>query len=428
MEKGTFDLQAEIIKFATNFSIDSQEFANNLPDNFKSYIKENSNKFTYSEYTSPFGADPEFFIVDKKSNIIPAFDFLGDKNQKENVAPAVLSFADGFGVEYNFTTKGETCRAYFIDRIQQSLKHLFSKSQEIKGTPSLRAAERVERKVLKNARPDLVVWGCEPTANAYKKLKTRLPNPFSHTYRYGGGHIHLSITNIHYKNYSPVEIVKGLDRVLGLFSVLIENNANENLRRRYYGLPGEYRLQAYGLEYRTLSNYYYKHPSLLNLIIDIARRVPSWGVKSNTDKNGNNFLDLFNSLFSDELVIQAIRTGDKELAWNMFKKVLYLSAEITKKNDRTFLNKFASREDITKILALIHDGPEVFFRDWYNIQNAWRFDHDSAHNTIGGWEDLKWNTLFNLETKNKLEQIMLTNLSKPTLKQQKQNQQIQTNA
>jgi hypothetical protein len=70
--------------------------------------------------------------------------------------------------------------------------------------------------------------------------------------RFAGGHLHLGYD----KTSVPVHVmVRFIDVLVGLPSIIHDK---QGMRRQYYGLPGLYREKPYGLEYRSLSNYWLK--------------------------------------------------------------------------------------------------------------------------------------------------------------------------
>lgn len=110
------------------------------------------------------------------------------------------------------------------------------------------------------------LFGCTPDMNAYTLWQNPVPKADDDTLRGGGGHIHYSYDNPSpmYDTNNPDEkiialdeerhvIVRTLDAMLAVPMVIIEP---PNRRKELYGKAGAFRPKPYGLEYRTLSNYY----------------------------------------------------------------------------------------------------------------------------------------------------------------------------
>jgi hypothetical protein len=76
-----------------------------------------------------------------------------------------------------------------------------------------------------------------------------------------GGHIHISEYN--------VDLIRYMDLYLGVPSILMDTDTR---RRELYGKAGAYREKPWGLEYRVLSNFWYKTPELIGWVWDQCER------------------------------------------------------------------------------------------------------------------------------------------------------------
>jgi hypothetical protein len=93
-------------------------------------------------------------------------------------------------------------------------------------------------------------FGCSPDFNAYNFMENERVE-IKENLRAAGGHIHIGYENPT-KNIS-LQIVRALDIFLGLPSLFLDDDTR---RRQYYGNAGAYREKTYGVEYRTLSNFW----------------------------------------------------------------------------------------------------------------------------------------------------------------------------
>jgi hypothetical protein len=91
------------------------------------------------------------------------------------------------------------------------------------------------------------VFGCEPDFNAYTKMANPSPRPPHPGMRSAGGHIHYET------QADKIDLVKNLDLNLGVASVLMDEGEQ---RKQLYGKAGAHRPKPYGVEYRTLSNFW----------------------------------------------------------------------------------------------------------------------------------------------------------------------------
>jgi hypothetical protein len=106
-------------------------------------------------------------------------------------------------------------------------------------------------------------FSCEPDYNAYEKQVNPEIN-YQGGLRVAGGHIHLSWDTDMY-DVSPWDVIKSMDIFLGIPSVLMDE---DKLRRTLYGQAGSMRPKKYpdgmyGVEYRTLSNFWTKNEELM---------------------------------------------------------------------------------------------------------------------------------------------------------------------
>lgn len=108
--------------------------------------------------------------------------------------------------------------------------------------------------------PEAWKFGCLPDYNAYNMKQNRPPQAKG-TLRTFGGHVHVS-----WEGADPDEhrtfirkLVLFMDLYLGVPSVLYDK---DTLRRSMYGSAGSFRFKPYGMEYRSLSNFWLRSESL----------------------------------------------------------------------------------------------------------------------------------------------------------------------
>lgn len=114
--------------------------------------------------------------------------------------------------------------------------------------------------------------GCMPSYNAYGLRGEHVLDPRKLKLRFAGGHMHFGSWT---RKPLYERIVKTADNILGVWSVGAARHMDNPVRRQYYGLPGEYRKpwyrEFYGVEYRTLSNFWLASPGLMQLTWDLGR-------------------------------------------------------------------------------------------------------------------------------------------------------------
>ena len=134
---------------------------------------------------------------------------------------------------------------------------------------------QVDKEVLESSEEKHVQLGCMPSYNVYGMKGELVEDGRILTTRSAGGHIHFGLGKEEMKKKD--EMVKALDAILGVACVSLFQNYDNTMRRRYYGLAGEYRTPPHGLEYRTLSNAWLAHPFFTNLVFDVSRICVSVG-------------------------------------------------------------------------------------------------------------------------------------------------------
>lgn len=270
----------------------SQMFAPAIPNNYKINIHDSDedvallkkfketyvtrlNKALY--YTGQIGSDPEIFVESKKG-LMPAFEFLPHKN-KAIVTEGTFKtsvYWDGFQAEMS-TQPNITCLAHHVDELQAGLKILLATAKTKDKTAKLsnKTTMTIDPDLLSNGKDEHVDFGCAPSFNAYGLSGIKLPGR-EVMFRPVGGHIHFGLKGLTEEN--ALRAVKALDAILGVACVAMFKGYDDPRRRAMYGLPGEYRLPAHGLEYRVLSNAWLIHPLIAHMVFDLARKVVAFGL------------------------------------------------------------------------------------------------------------------------------------------------------
>ena len=97
-----------------------------------------------------------------------------------------------------------------------------------------------------------------PDYNAWTKQANPKPYADDQNLRSAGGHIHVGCDLAKKK---PIDVIRAMDLFLGVPSVALDKGT---LRRQLYGAAGCMRKKPYGVEYRTLSNFWIFKDSLID--------------------------------------------------------------------------------------------------------------------------------------------------------------------
>jgi hypothetical protein len=173
-----------------------------------------------------------------------------------------------------------------------------------------------------------------------------------------------------------------LDIMMGNTCVLIDRSPNAALRRRVYGQAGEYRLPKWGLEYRTLSNFWLHAYPLMSLVTGLCRMAVGVIQASKSDDEKSPEEILIKSL-NMKKVIRAINKNDLGLAqenWEVVRK--FINEHIL--GDAHFGSGLYPRnlEDFEWFAKKIQEGGLQYWWDHDPLEH-WTTKPE-GHNT--GWE------------------------------------------
>lgn len=191
--------------------------------------------------------DPEY------TTYVPICGLLGgtkaEPQQIQGLPKGYLQQEDGAAVEFNIPP--ETDPVEFAKSISKTMRHLY-KILVAKGLDqsNIRTIE-LTKEVLEKF-PNLGAIGCDPDFSAYTNLgqpRGTIPADITNV-RGAGGHLHIGYDK---DVIPPIYLVKFLDLCITL--PLLEFDV-QGKRRKWWGQAGIYRNKTYGLEYRSLSNFW----------------------------------------------------------------------------------------------------------------------------------------------------------------------------
>lgn len=217
------------------------------------------------------GCDPEAFLATVQGELRSSIGRVGGSK----VAPMPLPLGPGYAVqednvalEFNIPPAGD--KQAFIDSIQNTLKFLGDAMHEHHGLMIVNtSAESFPDSELQD--PAALMFGCDPDFNAWTNARNPKPKAADKNLRSCGGHIHVGY-NTRDETLAPGigrTIIKNMDLHLGVPSVLMDKGEK---RKELYGASGAYREKIYGVEYRTLSNFWIFSKELIGWAYDNTLR------------------------------------------------------------------------------------------------------------------------------------------------------------
>lgn len=327
-------------------------------------------------YGGSLGSDPEIFVEDGKTKeIIPAFNFLDSKKDSKDTVTyqAITSkiYWDGFQAE--FETAPFACLSYHATSVNYMLQKLLEVARKKYPDAELSAKPvvMIDADTLATAKEEHVTLGCMPSYNVYGMQGDKTTESRLLPIRSAGGHIHFGIGK---RTEAQVkDMVKALDAILGVACVSLFQNIDNPIRRKFYGMAGEYRLPEHGLEYRTLSNAWMYHPFIMNIVFDLSRKALVFGQ--------NGFLPYWKATEAE--VIKCINECDVKLA-----------QEILNRNKETFITLYKAcygdcAESLENLFQIYINGMESAVEDPTNISKNWKLTREVVDNH--GWGNFTHN-------------------------------------
>lgn len=252
------------------------------------------------------GSDPEVFLINESGFVSSEGKFGGTKEEpKELERKGFFIQEDNVMVEFNIPPAKNLQE--LTDNIKYMLDYISVAAQQYDCVVSNECSARFNINQLNTEQAQ--TFGCDPDFNVYTMERNPSVNiELNPTLRTCGGHIHIG-----YKDPSPeisAILIKALDVTLGLPSLLRDKDRE---RRKFYGNAGAFRIKSFGVEYRTLSNFWIFSDSDIKWVYE--------GVQNAVNLvNSKEFFDIFsNKEFS--IVEEVINSGDQRKAFELIEKI-----------------------------------------------------------------------------------------------------------
>lgn len=203
------------------------------------------------------GTDPEMFVIGADGKIGSVAGLLGcDKWNQKDLGNGIFMQEDNVLIEY--ATKPSASFAEFNDIIKLGIDSCVAEldPHNMAIAPGI-SSHIFTLDELNSFHKSVFEFGCEPDYNALTGRVNPKPKAANAGLRTAGGHVHLG-----YEGILPEELgleqsqaIVGVmcDYFLGLPSLLIDK---DDRRRELYGKAGSIRKKNYGIEYRSLSNFW----------------------------------------------------------------------------------------------------------------------------------------------------------------------------
>ena len=252
------------------------------------------------------GSDPEVFLAERETGrVVSAIPYvMGDKYnpyQIPRLPEGCMIQTDNVMVEYCLPPTLNPIEFYnnFRACVEWTESIIPAELQVV-----IKASARLDEEFLQD--PQAKRFGCEPDFNAWLE-GTRNQSPSNKTnLRTAGGHLHVSYEEPDYED--RLDLIKSLDIFLGIPSIILDPDKE---RKKMYGKAGAMRFKSWGVEYRSLSNFWL---GSLELVQSAFKGVEMAVEFYNSGK-------IAKLTDEDQLSIQTcINTGDEALALQLVHK------------------------------------------------------------------------------------------------------------
>lgn len=234
------------------------------------------------------GSDPEVFLQDNAGNPVSAIGYINaDKWNPMQIPDMPAGYTlqeDNVSLEYGIPPAASADE--FVNHIQA----VMNKSLEYVQGLSFSKLSCIVFPEEQMQHPLAHIFGCEPDFDAWTRDVNKKPEPPHPLMRSAGGHVHVETKR------SPLEVVRNMDLFLGVPSVLMDNG---EMRKKLYGKAGAFRAKSYGVEYRTLSNFWIFDEKLIRWV---------W---RNSERAVSSQVDV---LAEQERILDAINNNNKQVA------------------------------------------------------------------------------------------------------------------
>ena len=293
------------------------------------------------------GCDPEFFFS-KEGKVIGSEKII--KKTGIRASRGLISDADDGkiirdGVQAELNPKSSTCRESLASNIKTCFIQILSNLPD--GTKvNMSQMVRVPKDEFDSLSDDSKKFGCAESFNCYSKKKNTFKiDPKVNRSRSAGGHIHMGIpkqtirrkyghesdeqyerdidyglraNQVYDALHNPEITVPIMDLIVGNTCVLLDKGPNAKKRRKVYGRAGEHRKPKYGLEYRTLSNFWLKSYQLMSFVFGMSRFAVN--IVAYSTKECDYVAELLERVDMED-VKKAINNNDFDLAYQNFSKI-----------------------------------------------------------------------------------------------------------
>ena len=348
------------------------------------------------------GNDPEFFYMSQRNTPIAAEKFLEPKAVTGHYVTKI--YFDNAAIEFAIAPRSclmelnnEISVAVDALRSRLSQKKLSTKSERI----SFRSAEKIS-KITLNKYDSVRMFACRPSLLLEGETHTvHHPevNPFEELRRSAGFHVHIGEYDKKAEfNKQVTYAVKLCDLLAAIPAIFLDRDTERVQWRRQaigYGVAGEFRIQPWGYEYRTLGSWPLSHPVWTwwaNATVRMANSIAVSLIATDTTT------ELFNiDRAAVEQTINSNNINDARAIWLDVKKIL--SKEfVLNEAQHNISSTFLSTKNTAAVEFLIANGGleltnGKFFEAWLEKHPRPSYGHIGYKSAYSGIQNTILNVL-----------------------------------
>lgn len=245
------------------------------------------------------GADPEMFLTNTNGKFISSVGKFGGTKAKPRPLGKIKGMAvqeDNVAVEFNIPPS--KTKKSFVSNLRTAINLIAEEARALNLQLAIVPAAEFDDDELSH--PAARHFGCDPDWNVWSLAENPAPRSPNKQLRSAGGHVHIAHTK------DRIGLGRACDLFLGCPSIMFDPDQK---RRLLYGKAGAIRQKEYGIEYRTLSNFWIKSPELMEMVFSqIVQAI--------------KFVDDTRSIPKEDAVkiITCINTADQKLLGELTEK------------------------------------------------------------------------------------------------------------
>ncbi len=271
------------------------------------------------------GSDPEFFFRDPESGLfVSAIPHIaGTKHEPQDLPEGGNVQRDNVAVEIGTDVAMADDPNDWVQSLHNALQGLHGVTPtglELAVVPSATfPQDQLEHEEAQR-------FGCDPDFCAWRVAQNDPPMATDTKFRSCGGHVHVGCKmSLDAEPFADtafldgfegkLDTVKAMDTFLGTMFTILDADEAAVARRELYGKAGCHRPTDYGIEYRSLSNFWMRSPYTAKLVQTLTNDALVM-VKE------NSLNDLIGTIGGDKIQ-KVINTGDATMATKTMEKHLW---------------------------------------------------------------------------------------------------------